>query len=182
MLLAECMQQHAASFVVADDAHGKDSHTQIGQVVNSVAGAAGDHRAVTMAQDEHWRFTGDARNFAIDKFVGNQVTQDGDAELGKLLNDFDKAVGRFLGFLHGLSRFSHAGARICWPDRCSMVFRSSMSACCGDSSSMRSCAVRSGARCEESLPRLIRSFSVVMNQSAFVCFFRASRRSMSDCW
>jgi hypothetical protein len=106
MLLTERMQQHAAGFVVANDAYGKDRHAQVGQIVNGIAGAAGNYRAITMAQDKHRRFPRYPGDFAIDKLVGNQIAQDGDAELGKLLNDFDEAVSRFLGFLHGLTIFS----------------------------------------------------------------------------
>jgi hypothetical protein len=45
-----------------------------------------------MTQDQDRSFTGDARDFAVDKFVSDQVAQHGDAELGKLLNDPDQLV------------------------------------------------------------------------------------------
>ncbi len=93
-------------FVVANHAHGKDCHAQIGQIINGIARAAGNYRAITVAQDEHRRFPRDAGDLAINKLVGNQITQHGDAELGKLLDDFNEPVGRFLGFLHGLTIFS----------------------------------------------------------------------------
>src|SRR5579864_117430 len=106
MFLAERMQQHTACFVVADYTHGEDRYAQIGKVINGVSSAAWNDCAITMAQNEYRRLPRDPGDLAINKLVGNEIAQDGDAELGKLLNDFDEAVGRFLGFLHGLTIFS----------------------------------------------------------------------------
>src|ERR1051326_2510471 len=94
MFLPEGVQQHASGFVVTNDANGKYGYAEISQVIDGIAGAAGHHAALAMTQDQYRRFTRDARDFTVDEFIGNQVSQHRDAELGKLLNDPNQLVCR----------------------------------------------------------------------------------------
>jgi hypothetical protein len=48
-----------------------------------------------MPQDQDWSFPRDTGDFAVDKFVGNQITEDRDAEVGKLFDDPDQPVRWF---------------------------------------------------------------------------------------
>ncbi len=112
-LVAKVFQQHAPGFVVADDADGKNIHAEIGEIIGGVGAAAGDDRALAMLENQHRRFARHARNLAEDEFVGDQVAQHRDGDLGKRLDDLPEAVG-FFGMLghqrQPCQRFSHARA------------------------------------------------------------------------
>ena len=111
MFLAKGVQQCASRFIIADDSHGQNIHSQIRQVIDGIARSSRHNRPVAMAQNEHRSLTRDAGYFAVDKFVRDQVAQNGDAELGKLVNDFDQPVRWFGILLHRRNKLSHAVAK-----------------------------------------------------------------------
>jgi hypothetical protein len=88
-------------FVVPDHADRQHRNSEIGQVVDGIAGAARHHRTFAMAQDQHRGLARYPRNLAVDELVGDQVSQHGDAELGKLLDDLYQTVARSRVLLHG---------------------------------------------------------------------------------
>jgi hypothetical protein len=102
MFLAEGFQQQPSGFVITNHAHWKYVHAEVGEIVDGIRSAAWDHSALAMFEDKHGSFTGDAGDLAEDEFVRNQVSQYGDADPGKLVNDAQQAlVGRiFLRLLH----------------------------------------------------------------------------------
>ncbi len=60
-------------FIVADDAHGKHIHLEIGQVHDRVAAATRHNGALAVLQNEHRGLARNPRNLTIDKLVGHQV-------------------------------------------------------------------------------------------------------------
>src|SRR5215471_2240291 len=94
------MQEQASRLIIANYAYRQDCDSKVGEVINGIARAAGYYCAVAVAKNQDWGLTRDARNLAVDKFVGNQVSQYGDGELGKFLDDPDQPVCRFGILLH----------------------------------------------------------------------------------
>ncbi len=102
LLLVQPLQQQAAGLVVADDADRKNVDAQRSQVHHRIAAAAGNHGALAMLQDQHRRLARDARNLAKDEFVGHQVGQHGDRDVGERLDDLLPALRIFQVFDHEL--------------------------------------------------------------------------------
>src|SRR5882672_3993106 len=90
--VAEGTEQEPARFIVTYYTDRKNSYAQVGKVANRVGGAARNYFAIPVLQDQHRRFARDARDFAEDEFIGDQITQDGDGGLGKRLHDLAQAV------------------------------------------------------------------------------------------
>ena len=72
-LVAEGAEQKLAGLIVTDDADRQDVHSEIGEVVDGIATAAGNDLAVVMLQNQDGGFARDTRNFAEHELVGNQV-------------------------------------------------------------------------------------------------------------
>jgi hypothetical protein len=109
VFLAERVEKELAGFVIANYADRNHVHPKVGQIVDCVACPSGDDGALTMAHDQHWRLARNTGYLAVNKFVGNQVTQHNDAELRERLNDPDERIGRFGAFLHAAAIFSRSG-------------------------------------------------------------------------
>ena len=93
--MAESAQQQLSRLVVAHDSNRQDVHSEVGEVVDGIRAAAGNHLAIAVLQNQHGRFARDARNLAEHEFVGDQVREDGDRELGKRFDNLPQS-GRFL--------------------------------------------------------------------------------------
>src|SRR5262249_32661666 len=93
--------QQSSGFVIANDSDREYVHPEIGEVRNRVGASAGHDLAIAMLEDQDRRFAGDAGNFTENKFVGDKVSQHGDRDVGKRLDDLVKPPG-FLGM------FGHA--------------------------------------------------------------------------
>ena len=60
LIASEQALERSPGFVVADNTHGKDGDSQIRQIADGIARAAGHHGPLTMAQDQYRSFTRDA--------------------------------------------------------------------------------------------------------------------------
>ena len=69
-------EQPAAFRVGADEAGEARAPAERGDVVRGVAGPAADHLGRVVLQDEHRRLARDARDFAVDELVGDQIADD----------------------------------------------------------------------------------------------------------
>ena len=82
-LAAEEIEEFAAAFVVADYADWQDARAQFREVVHGVGCAAGVTLALAMAEDQDGGFAGDARDFAGDEFVEDEVADYADGLAGE---------------------------------------------------------------------------------------------------
>ncbi len=73
LLRPQSLKQQAPRLIIADDAHRKHIHFEIGQVHDRVCAAARHNGALAVLQNEHWGLARNPRNLAINKLVGYQV-------------------------------------------------------------------------------------------------------------
>src|SRR6266446_5637348 len=90
--VAEGAKQESARFVITHDADGQDGYSEIGKVANRIGSTARNHPAIAVLEDQHRRFAGDARDFAEDELIRDQISEDGDRGLRKRLHDLAQAV------------------------------------------------------------------------------------------
>src|SRR5205814_4381949 len=100
MFVTKAAEQQPPRFVVTDHADGQDVDSQIREIIDCVRSATGDYGALAMTQNQHWGFTRDSRNFTEHEFVGHHITENGDGDSPKRLDDLAEAVGRFAGAIH----------------------------------------------------------------------------------
>ena len=98
--MPEGAQQQLSRLIVAHDSNRQDVHSEVGKIVDGIRAAARNHRAITVLQDQHGRFARDPRNLAEDEFVGHQVREHGDRELGKRFDDLPQPVVFLNVFCH----------------------------------------------------------------------------------
>ena len=87
MLVAESLEQQAAGLVVADDADRQHVDAQVGEIIDGIGSAAGHDAAFAMLENQHRSLARNARDFAENKFVGHQVAEHGDGDLGERFDD-----------------------------------------------------------------------------------------------
>ena len=124
-----------------------------------------------MFEDKNRRLPGDARDFAEDKLVSDQVAKDRNRNLGKRFDDLYQPVG-FFGVLTHREGFSHA-RRL----RSSMTRNMVSTALAASSNSIFTGTTATGSKAAKYPPRLIASFSVVTNPPASLCW-----RSFKSSW
>src|SRR5580700_2345588 len=100
-LVAKGAEKKLTGLIVTDDADGKHVDSEIGEVVDGIAAAAGDDLAVVMLENQDGSFAGDARNFAEHELVGNQVGEHSHGQLGERLDEFLETVVFFM-FAHSI--------------------------------------------------------------------------------
>ncbi len=72
------IEQRAAAFVVTDHTDRENARAQRRKIVDGVRRAARVDFGVAVAQNQHRRFAGDARNFAGNEFVEHEIADDAD--------------------------------------------------------------------------------------------------------
>ena len=90
--------------VVAHPSDGNRPCAEGGQIARSVGGAAGDDTFVAPPIDHDRRLTTEPGRFGVDVDIGNEVTDDDDAPVGKAVDDFAGSV-RIHHRRHGITIF-----------------------------------------------------------------------------
>src|SRR5581483_683916 len=158
VLMAECLDQKLAWLIGTDDAYGQHVYSQVGEVIDGIGSAARNNSSVAMFENEDRGFAGNAGDFSKNKFVCDQVTQHGDRQLGKRLDNLNETV--VVAFVHPAAILSRATRR-------SSMIRSMVSTALGASTrSIFTGTTDVGSRELSRLPRLTASFSVVTKPPA----------------
>ncbi len=85
-------EQLVAGGVAADDADGDDPRAQRMHVMGRVGGAAEEHLALRVPQDEDRRLARDPRGLAEQVLVGDEVTDDHDGAIAEARDGLVQAV------------------------------------------------------------------------------------------
>ena len=93
---AEMIEELAAGCVIADYADGEDAGAEVGQVEDGVGCSAWIRFGAAMAEDQDGGFAGDARNFAGDEFIEDEIAHYADGLAGEGGDDVEEA-----GEVHG---------------------------------------------------------------------------------
>ena len=102
--MAKKLQQHPSRLVVTNGADRQHVHSQVGQIVDRVGSAARHHGAFAMLQDQHRSLARHARDFSIHEFVGHQVPQHRDGDLGEGFDNLPQPFDFLQMFRHRIAR------------------------------------------------------------------------------
>ena len=72
----EMSDQRVSGGVIAHRSDGQDAGPERGEVVGSVGAAARNNVRFPMLEDEHWGFARNTRDFAILKFVRDEIAKE----------------------------------------------------------------------------------------------------------
>ena len=72
--------------VIANGGDGKNVRAERREVVGSIGSAAGNNLSLAMFEDQDRRFARDARDFAILKFIGDEIAEEHNGFRGELLD------------------------------------------------------------------------------------------------
>ncbi len=92
-------QEASALDVGADESDRAGAAAERRDIVRRVPCAAGDDRRRVVFEDQHRRFARDARDFAVDEFVRDQITDDEHPAAREAVDEPEQAL-----FPLGLSR------------------------------------------------------------------------------
>src|ERR1700688_1038157 len=181
VFMTKTFQEQAASLIVAHHSHRQNIDAQVRKIIDRVGPSARHEAALPMLQDQHRRFSRDARDFPKNEFVGHQVADHGDGDLGKGLNNLFQPLLFFGMFRHLDAELRSASAPIF--SRLALrseIIRSMVSTALAASTSsiLTGMTVRGWSACRYP-PRLIASFSVVTKLSASLCCRSFNRSSIS---
>ena len=110
MFLAKGLDEQSSGFVITDSANGKHVDAEVSEVADRVGSASGNEFALAMLENENGSFARDARNFAEDKFISDEISEDGDGDVGERFHQLAQAIVLFEMFGHlSLSNPSRRG-------------------------------------------------------------------------
>src|SRR5438309_6018108 len=99
MFLSEGLNEKLSELVITYHANRKNVYTQIREIVNRVRATSRRHAAIAMFQNQHRRFPGNPRDFAIHEFVGHKIAEYGHGSFRKSFDDLFQPTG-FLRLIH----------------------------------------------------------------------------------
>ena len=83
MFVAKSFEQQASGFVVSHHSHGKNVNPQVGKIIDRIGAASRHDGSLAMLQNQDRSFPRHPRDFSKDEFVGHQVANHGDRDLGE---------------------------------------------------------------------------------------------------